>query len=66
MQKLKLVALNIVHSDAVRRIFHTFWQAAGGVLIAGLLASHSSSDVKAALVVAGAAGLAAVKALLVK
>lgn len=46
-----------------KRVFHTFWQVAGGVLVQHLLAARSSADVKSAVVVAVASGLAAVKAL---
>lgn len=52
-------------NDQVRRVFHTFIQAAAGVLVAGLLAAHSTADVKGVLTVAVAAGLAAIKALVV-
>lgn len=57
--KIKQLWLN----DSVRRVFHTFWQAAGGVLLSGLLLARSSNDVKLAVGAAFAAGLAAVKAL---
>lgn len=60
---LKSQILKAAHNDAVRRVFHTFWQAAGGVLLAALFAAHSSQDVKLALGAALAAGLAAVKNL---
>lgn len=66
MQKLKALVNALIHNDKVMRVVHTFWQAAGGVLIAGLLAAHSSSDIKLSLAAALAAGLAAVKALVVK
>lgn len=55
----------IANSDIVRRAFHTFWQAAGGVLIARLVVAHSSHDIQVAVVVAGAAGLSAVKSMVV-
>lgn len=62
--KVKDLAYKFWMSEG-RKVFHTFWQAAGGVLIAGLLASRSSADVKLALGAAFAVGLAAVKAALV-
>lgn len=63
-RKLKDLAYKLWNSEG-RKVFHTFWQAAGGVLIAGLLAARSSQDVKAVVAVAVAAGLAAVKAAVV-
>jgi hypothetical protein len=48
--------------EGVKRVLHTAWQAAGGVLIAHLLVAHSTQDVKASVAVALAAGLAALKA----
>lgn len=53
----------VVHSESLARVIHTFWQAAGGALLAGLLAAHSSHDVKLALTAAFATGLAALKAV---
>jgi hypothetical protein len=43
-------------------VLHTAWQGAFGVLVAGLLASKSSSDAKLALAAALATFLAALKA----
>lgn len=63
MRNLKNLAYRLWNSEG-RKVFHTFWQAAGGVLIAGLLASKSTADVKLAVGAAVATGLAAVKALL--
>lgn len=60
----KLTALWNRVPDGVKRVLHTFWQAAAGVLVAQLLVARSSTDVHAAVIVAVAAGLAAVKALL--
>lgn len=65
MEKVKQTVFVLINNDHVKRVFHTFWQAAGGLLLAGLLASHSSQDVKMALGAALAAGLAAVKAAVV-
>ena len=65
MNKVKNLVRSLVASDAVRRVLHSFWQAAGGVLLAGVFAAHSSGDVKALVIAACAAGLAAVKALVV-
>jgi hypothetical protein len=65
MDKLKSIVKSVWANDSVRRVIHSTWQAAGGVLLAGLVAAHSSTDVKAAFVVAGAAALAALKAALV-
>jgi hypothetical protein len=47
----------------VRRVVHTFWQVALPVLLSHLLLARSSADVKATVVLAGATGLAAVKAV---
>jgi len=60
--KAKLVVL---WNGEGRKVFHTFWQAAIGALVAGLLAAKSTNDVKATVMVAVATGLAAVKALVV-
>jgi uncharacterized membrane protein YebE (DUF533 family) len=65
MSKLKGFLKSVLASEAVRRVLHTFWQAAGGALVAGLLAAKSTSDVKLTVATAVAVGLAAVKALLV-
>lgn len=62
MQQLKALWNKV--PEGVKRVLHTFWQAAGAALLTGLLAAHSSTDVKAVLFTAGATGLAAVKALL--
>lgn len=51
--------------EGVKRVIHTFYQAAGGVLVSQLVTVHSTSDVKGVVAVAVAAGLAAVKALVV-
>jgi len=59
---LKSKLSQVLHSDQVRRIWHTAWQAAGSALIVSLLAARSSADVKAALIAAGAVALAALKA----
>lgn len=63
LRKLKELAKRVWANDNVRRVWHTFWQAAGGVLVAGLLAAHSSADVKAAVFLAATTGFSAVKAL---
>jgi len=63
--KLKNFVHSLIVSDGFKRALHTFWQAAGGVLLAGVFAAHSTGDVKALVVAAFAAGLAAVKALVV-
>lgn len=60
--KLNAIVHWFTTSDSVRRVLHTFWQAAGGLLLSGLLAAHSTTDVKMAVGAALAAGLAAVKA----
>jgi hypothetical protein len=65
MQKVKEFFKKVWANDQVKRVVHTAWQAAGGVLISGLLAAHSPQDVKSAVFVAGAAALAAVKAYFV-
>ena len=64
MNKLKSILRTIWSSDGVRRVFHTAWQAAFGVLVTGLLAAHSSADVKATLFLAATTAAAAVKAAL--
>lgn len=51
-------------NDGVRRVVHTFWQAAAGSLVAGLFAAKSTSDVKLTIATSVAVGLAAVKAAL--
>ena len=65
MNKLKNLVLRLVALDSVRRVLHTFWQVASPILFTQLFMARSSQDVKSAVVVAGAAGLAAVKALVV-
>jgi len=65
LNKLKQLAKTIWANDFVRRIVHTAWQAAAGVLLTGLLAAHSSNDVKVVLVAATAAALSAVKGAVV-
>lgn len=52
--------------DAQMPVVHTAWQAAFGVLIAGLLASKSSTDVKLAAGAAAAVFLATLKAAYLK
>lgn len=60
---IKAIATSIWKDDNVRRIVHTFWQAAAGALIAGLTVAQSTSDVKLTVATAVAVGLAAVKGL---
>ena len=50
----------------MKRVIHTFWQAAGGALVAGLVTVRSTADVKLTVATAVAVGLAAVKAALVR
>jgi hypothetical protein len=64
LAKLKNLTYSFWNSEG-RRVFHTFWQAAVGALVAGLVTVHSTSDVKAVVMVAVTAGMAAVKALVV-
>lgn len=64
MQKVKDLAYKLWNSEG-RKVFHTFWQAAAGALVSGLFAAKSTQDVKAVVMVAVAAGLAAVKAMAV-
>lgn len=64
MQTLKSVLKSLWASDSVKRVVHTFWQAAGGALVAGLLTAKSTSDVKLTVATAVAVGLAALKAAL--
>lgn len=61
LQKLKQLVQTAWANDFVRRVVHTAWQAAAGVLLTGLVASHSSTDVKVVLVAAFAAALSAAK-----
>lgn len=65
MEKVRNFVHSVAHNDHVRRVFHTAWQAAGAALITGLLAAHSTADVKLVLTTALTAALAAVKALVV-
>lgn len=65
LKDLKELLASVVKNDHVRRVFHTFWQAALGALLAGLVVAKSSHDVKLAVGAAFATGLAAVKALYV-
>lgn len=71
MQKVKnllLAAENHLHAflDAQMPVIHTAWQVAFSALAVSLLAARSSSDVKAALMAAGAVFLAALKAAYLK
>lgn len=59
--KLKTFLYKFWNSEG-RKVFHTAWQAAGSALVVSLLAARSSTDVKAALIAAGAVALAALKA----
>jgi len=61
MHKIKVLFFSLVSNKFVMAVAHTFWQAAGGVLVASLFAAHSTADVKGAIAVAVATGLAAVK-----
>lgn len=54
----------VLGSDPVRRTFHTFWQAGGGVLYMHLFFASSPAQVKAAVVAVAAAYFAALKAVL--
>lgn len=63
MNKLKALWNSL--PEGVKRVLHTFWQAAAGVLFAGLVTVHSTSDAKLVIAGAVATGLAAVKAYLV-
>lgn len=65
MQTIKGFVKSLWANDSVRRVVHTAWQAAGGVLVAQLLVAKSSSDVKLAVIAAAAAALSAVKAAVV-
>lgn len=64
MEKVKttIEALWAKVPDAAKRVFHTFWQSAGGVLVAGLVTVHSTADAKLLVAAAVAVGLAAAKA----
>ncbi len=60
--KTKVEALWAKLPDPVKRVFHTFWQAAAGALVAGVLTVHSTADAQLLVATAVAVGLAAVKA----
>lgn len=62
---IKNLLNRVSQNPTVAKAFHTFYQAALGVLVVGLFAAHSSTDVKALLVAAVAAGVSAVKSSLV-
>lgn len=63
--KAKTIIKAILANDSVRRVLHTFWQTASGVLVAQLVVAQSSADVKLAVAAAIAAGLSAAKAAVV-
>lgn len=48
--------------DWLHRVLHTAWEAAGGALLTGLTAAHSTADVHATLFASYTAGLSALKA----
>lgn len=63
MQKLKQFWNSV--PDSVRRVAHTLWQVAVPVFLSHIVIAHSSTDVKSAFIVTGAAVLATLKAILV-
>lgn len=64
-RKLKDLAYKFWNSEG-RKVFHTAWQVAIPLLLSHLVMAKSTNDVKGAFVLAGAAALAAVKAILVE
>lgn len=62
---MKNLFKNFTTNEWVVRAFHTFWQAALGVLLAHYLAPGQPTDVKALVVAAVAAGASAVKTMVV-
>lgn len=58
---IKNIYTKVTTNRQLMAVVHTFWQAASGVLVAGLLASKSTSDVKGVIALAVATGLAALK-----
>lgn len=65
MNKLKQLLNSFWAYDGVKRVVHTAWQVGAPLLATNLYMAHSSTDVKSAFVLTGAAVLAAVKALIV-
>jgi hypothetical protein len=64
MRKLRTLWATL--PEGFKRVIHTFWQAAGGALVAGLVTVKSTADVKLTVATAVAVGLAAVKAAVVR
>lgn len=64
LNKLKALWRGI--PDGVKRVIHTAWQVAASTLVVNLSMVHSTHDVKALLIIVGAAVLAAVKAAIVR
>lgn len=62
--KLKDLAYKLWNSEG-RKVFHTAWQVGLPLLLSHLVMAKSTADVKGAFVLAGAAALAAIKAILV-
>lgn len=58
---IKKIYTKVTSNRQLMAVIHTFWQAAGGVLVAGLLAAKSTSDIKGVVALAVATGLAALK-----
>jgi hypothetical protein len=65
LRTVKELAKKLWANDFVRRVVHTAWQAAAGVLVSGVLTAHSAADVKALVIVAVAAALSAAKGAIV-
>ena len=63
--KVKGLVMKLWHSDLVMRVVHTFWAAALSALVTGLVAAHSSADIKAVLFTAITTGVTAVRVSLV-
>jgi hypothetical protein len=65
MLKAKGFLVGIIYrvsdSELAKRALHTAWQAALGVVLAGIFAAHSTGDVKALVIAAGAAAASALK-----
>jgi hypothetical protein len=65
MNKLKSIVKSVWANDSVRRVVHTFWQTFVATLVVSAAGAHDLSTAKGAVLAAAAAGLAAVKAVLV-
>jgi hypothetical protein len=65
LTKLKQLVKKVWAIQRVQLVFHTAWEAGLGVLLPGLLAAHSSQDVKNILFLACTTAAAAARHLVV-